>query len=83
MLLNAYVLAVDVQAEARLEAQRRRALELGDGDAYEAARTALDALSGRGRPVEPQPCAGVRGGSTQPCTRWRTDRVDRRMRYGW
>lgn len=83
VLLNAYVLATDLRTEARLEAQRRRASELDDDDAYEAARSALDAFYGREEPVEPAPCDGVRAGSTQPCTRWRTSRVDRRMRYGW
>ena len=83
VLLNAYVTVAELEAEARLDARRRRAVERDDDDAYDEAQEQLDALDREAMRLEPQPCAGVRGGSTQPCTRWRTYRVDRRMRYGW
>lgn len=83
VLLNAYVTVAELRAEASLEARLRGAIELDDDDAYDAARDELDALDREAMRLEPQPCVGVRGGSTQPCAQWRTVRVDRRMRYGW
>ena len=81
VLLNAFVTVEELETYARIDAERRWAGANDDDDAYDEADDELEAFDPGSIRLEPAPCAGVRRGSTQPCGRWRTVRVDRRLRW--
>ena len=80
-LWNAFVTVAELAAEARIRGARLWALDHDDDDAYDEAERQDEELDREALRVEPAPCWGVRRGSTQPCRRWRTVRVDRRLRW--